>query len=365
MMQQKIRDTIRIAAAAALLTAGAGAVNADTTLYTSSNLADGNSVLIFEQTDNGTLGLVAEYPTGGQGTGGGLGNQGAIAHEGEYLFVVNAGSSEISSLRITEQGLELVSIVSSGGERPVSVTVDRGIVYVVNAGSDNIAGFTVADGGYLSPIAGSSQPLSTSGTGPAQISFTRDGRVLVVTEKATNRIVTYPVDRSGIAGAPNAVDSPGMTPFGFAVTKGRRILVSEAAGGAPGLSSVTAWKVAPTGGLKLLDPTEPTLQTAACWVAVTPNGRFAYTTNTGSGNVSAYRVEGDNLTLLDSDGNAGSTGPGSAPIDMAVTRDGSYLHVLDVANDAIVTFGIANDGSLTAVGSIAGLPDRATGLLAL
>lgn len=351
-------------AAATVLIAAAGQARADHTVVTSSNESAGNAVLQFRQADGGALSFVARYATGGLGTDGGLGNQGAIATDGEFLFVVNAGSDDISAFRIDGEALTLTDTIASGGTRPVSVTVDRGVVYALNAGSDNIAGFRIDGDGIFTAIGGSSRPLSTTGTGPAQIGFSKDGRVLVVTEKATNSITAFPVDRFGVAGPGRTFASPGQTPFGFAVTKGRRLLVSEAAGGQPGLSSVSAWKVAPNANLSVLDAAEPTLQTAACWVAVTPDGRFAYTTNTGSGNVTGYHVNGDDLSLLDSDGVTADAGVGSAPIDMAVNARGNYLHTLNSGTDSVATFRIRNDGSLEAVGSISELPGRATGLVA-
>lgn len=360
----KTSDRSLIAATIFALGAAPALANADT-LFTSSNLAAGNTVIEYDQAANGSLTLIAEYPTGGTGTDSGLGNQGALTTDGEFLFVVNAGSDDVSAFRITDTGLQQTDRVSSGGDRPVSVTVDRGVLYVLNAGSDNIAGFRVDAEGGLSPIGGSSRLLSTVGTAPAQIGFSDDGRVLVVTEKATNRLVTFPVDRDGVAGTAQVFDSPGQTPFGFAMTKGRRVLVSEAAGGGAGASSVTSWRVSPQGSLDVLDPVVPTLQSAACWVAVTPDGRFAYTTNTASGNVSGYRIKGGDLELLTADGISAVTGSGTAPIDMAVSSNGRFLHTLNAGSDSIATFRIGNDGSLTPVAETRGLPDRANGLLAL
>lgn len=362
-MQSIENTSFRALASVFTLLLVTGAAQAETTVYTSSNLTDGNSVLQFTQSENGALELVAEYATGGLGTGTGLGNQGAIAVDDEYLFVVDAGSNEIAAFRIADDGLVFTDRVDSGGIRPVSVTVDRDVVYVVNAGSDNISGFTVDGNGALSLLPGSSQPLSGNGTAPAQISFSQDGRSLIVTEKATNNVTTYAVGRDGSAGQPRVFSSPGDTPFGFALTKGRRVLVSEAAGGATGQSSVTSWKVSPDGILDVLDPAEPTLQSAACWVAVTPNGRFAYTTNTASGTVSAYRIKGDDLTLIDADGVAVNVGAGSAPIDMVVSPDGRYLHTLNTGTDTISTFRIGRKGGLSPAGTLEGLPDRATGLV--
>lgn len=346
-----------------VLAIGIAEMTSADSLYTASNEIEGNAVLEFDQAADGTLNFVAAYPTGGFGTGGGLGNQGAVAADDDFLYVVDAGSDEISVFRFGDNGLEFADRVSSGGIRPVSLTVDRGVLYAVDAGSDSISGFRVSADGGLTPIPGSAQSLSQAGTAPAQISFSGDGGTLIVTEKATQRILTFPVDRNGVAGAASSFDSPGATPFGFALTHGRRVLVSEAAGGAPNASSVTSWKLSPQGELTVLDPVAPTLQSAACWVAVTPDNRFAYTTNTASGTVSAFRVRGDALINQDDDGIAASVGSGSAPIDMSVTLDGRFLHTLNTGTDSITTFRIANDGSLSPVATVDGLPDQATGLL--
>jgi hypothetical protein len=81
---------------------------------------------------------------------------------------------------------------------------DRGSPYALNGArrsggpnalSDSITGFRLRNG-QLFPIAGSIRALSTTAVGPAQIEFTPDGGTLVVTEKNTNNIVTFTIDRS-------------------------------------------------------------------------------------------------------------------------------------------------------------------------
>ena len=349
-----------LASAAVLLPAVATAAD---TVYTMSNAAAGNSILAFEASSDGTLTPAASYPTGGLGTGGGLGNQGAIAVDRDFLYAINAGSDEVSVFRIAEGELALTDRVPSGGTQPVSLTIDRGVLYVLNAGSDSIAGFTVDQDGRLMALPGSEQGLGGAGVGAAQILFNGDGRALVVTEKNTNSLVTFALDRNGLPVDRQVFASPGATPFGFARGKGRTLFVSEAAGGAANASSVTSWRIGPHGNLKVLTPTVPTLQSAACWVVVTPDGRFAYTTNTGSGTVSAYRTRGGALELIGT-GASASTGPGSAPIDMTISGNGRYLHVLNAGTDTLATFAVGQNGSLTNAGAIVSVPDGATGLAA-
>jgi 6-phosphogluconolactonase len=77
-----------------------------------------------------------------------------------FLFAVNAGSNQISVLKIKKNDLELVDVVSSGGVRPISLTLHDDLLYVLNeGGTPNIAGFDVGEDGTLTRLAGSSRPL--------------------------------------------------------------------------------------------------------------------------------------------------------------------------------------------------------------
>ncbi|MBV9786603.1 MAG: beta-propeller fold lactonase family protein, partial [Chloroflexi bacterium] len=203
-------------------------------VYTATNAASGNAVLVFERDKDGMLTAAGSYPTGGLGSGDGLGSQGAVilSENGRALFVVNAGSDTISSFAIDRDGLRLVDTIASGGDRPISLTLYHRVLYVLNGGSSTIAGFAVDHAGRLTMIADSIRPLSTSMANPAQISFDPDGNVLVVTEKATNMITTFKVNGDGEPSAPMAQPSAGMTPFGFAFRHDGTLLVSEAFGGA-------------------------------------------------------------------------------------------------------------------------------------
>lgn len=334
-------------------------------VYTMSNAPDGNRVLAFRTKHDGTLEPAGAFRTGGLGTGAGLGNQGALATDGDFLLVVNPGSDDISVFWEFRGRLKLVDRIASGGIQPVSVTIDRDLVYVLNAGSDSIAGFVLHWSGRLRTLPGSEQGLSDTGVGAAQIQFSRDGRTLIVTEKNSNKIVTFALNRAGLPVGREITDSPGQTPFGFALARGSQVLISEAAGGAPNASSISSFRLSRGGELKVLDPAVPTTESAACWVAVTPNSRFAYTTNTGSGTLSGFRIlaEGQ-LQLLNDDGVTATTGAGSAPIDMTFSDRGELLHVLGSGNGTITSFAVSPRGALRKLGSVGGLPAGTNGLVA-
>ena len=83
---------------------------------------------------------------------------------------------------------------------------------------------------------------------------------------------------------------------------------------------LSSYSIAPNGTISPIDPNVATTETAACWVVVTKDGRYTYTTNTGSNSISGYAIGRDgSLTLLDADGRTAVTGAG--PIDAALSRE--------------------------------------------
>ncbi len=333
-------------------------------VYTMSNAVEGNSILVFDRSADGSLTPAGSYSTGGVGTGAGLGNQGGLvlSENHRWLFAVNAGSNEISVFKVRPKGLKLVNVVFSGGDRPVSLALDRKLLYVLHAGDPNdITAFTVGRRGQLKPLPGSTRNLSADMTAPAQVSFSPDGEILVVTEKGTNRIDTYLVGRDGRAEGPMIHDSEGTTPFGFAFGKRNQLIVSEASSG-----SLSSYHVADDGTLQVISSSVSTTETAACWVVVTNDGRFAYTTNAGTGSISGFLIgHKGGLSLLDPDGRTGVTGDGSAPIDMALSGNSRFLYTLNSGNGTISAFQVNfTDGSLRPLVGIGDLPGSANGLAA-
>ena len=330
-------------------------------VYTSTNAANGNEILVYNRAADGSIVYQGSYATGGLGSGAGLGSQSAVvlSNNNHWLFAVNAGSNQVSVFAVNTNGLELIDVVDSGGTRPVSLTNYKDLLYVLNAGgSGNISGFAIGQDGSLSPLAGSTQPLSNLGAGAApgvgQIAFNAEGSALVVTEKSTSLLDIYEVG-DGIAGVPVTQASAGAVPFGFAFDRHNHAIVSEASG------SVSSYEVA-DGGFNVISPAVVNTQVAACWIAISNNGKFAYTTNAGSGSISSYRIASDgSLTLLNA--TAALTGAGSTPIDMAFSNNGSFMYTLAGGAHTVTTFQFRADGSLGNLSTIS-VPAGATGLAA-
>lgn len=341
-------------------------------VFVSTNANDpvrGNEIVMYQRAADGALTLSGRFPTGGQGLGSGLGSQDPVilSKNGRWLFAVNAGSNEVSVFAVHPTGLVLSDKVASGGVRPTSLTVRSNRLFVLNAGDPgNITGFRLNGQGKLTPVAGSTGLLSNNGSGaapaPAQVSFSPDGKYLVVTERATNLLDLYRVNQQGAVTGPVTTPSSGMTPFGFAFAGDDTLVVSEAFGGAANASAVSSYRLQ-NGQLQLLSASVPTGETAACWIVISKDGERAYTTNAGSASLSGYTINRTGaLTLLAA--RAGETGADTGPTDAGKSRDGQLLYVLSPRSQTVIGFTVQADGTLAALGSFGGLPANAAGMAA-
>lgn len=333
--------------------------------------ASANAVVMYHRADDGTLAPGRAFSTQGAGTAASLGSQGALmlSEDRQWLFAANAGSDEVTVFRLVADSLEFVQKIASGGDMPVSITQHDDVVYVLNAGgAGNIAGFTLSSNGTLASN-GITRALSGAATTmAAQVGFTNDGSRLVVTEKATNRIVTFPVDADGEAGEATVQPSVGLTPFGFAFTPDGDLIVSEAfaPAGVPtaNASALSSYTLAAAGAWAVVSASVPTTETAACWVVVTGDGAFTYTANTGSNSITGFSIGANGgLTILTASGITANSG-GSKPAELALADDSELLYVLNTGDGTIGAFRVGANGGLTALGNVGGLPANAYGMAA-
>ena len=344
--------------------AGAGGL-----VFTMSNAVAGNVVWAFHIGAGGALVPVGHFATRGNGTGTSLADAGSVVltQDHRYLLVVNAGSNTVTVFSVHASSsatsvLRFVDQVSSHGVLPVSLAIHGRVVYVLNDGNSStpggIVGYWLADHGLLLPLPHARQPLSTtSATGAAQVGFNPSGSVLVVTEKATNQIDTFPVDSFGAAQSPTFTTSNGTTPYGFSFDARGTLIVSDAASGA-----LSSYAVGRSGALALVSGSVADGQLAPCWVAVAHSGKLAYTTDAHSSTISSYTVgRGGALTLLA--GVAATTGTADTDLVVTGTHD-QYLVVLDAGAAEIQEFRIGSLGGLTLLYTVSALPTASEGLAA-
>jgi 6-phosphogluconolactonase len=352
----------------AVLQSGAAAGSVPGTVYVMTNKASGNSVVVFHRAANGLLNRVQEVATGGLGSGGSgdpLGSQGALSlsDDGHFLFAVNAGSNELSVLAVSSSGLQLVSKAASGGKFPISVTMHSNLVYVLNAGTANIMGFLLTANGKLQMLANSARPLAGgTGAGPAEIRFTADGTLLLVTEKNTGLIDIFTLGNSGVPANRTTQTSAGLTPFGFALGAHEVVVVSEAEGSAPSGSTTSSYEITDQNTLQTVSPAVPDTQSAACWVVITNTGAVAFVANSASGTISSYNVATSGALTLAAIA-AGKTAPGAVPIDMALSADGSFLYAVSTSDGSLTGFQVVG-ARLQPITRITGLPLSIQGIAA-
>lgn len=357
----------------------------DGAVYAMTNKADGNEVIVYDRAIDGTLNYSNTYPTGGLGTGGdepfepvdALGSQSPmiLSQGNSFLFAVNAISDTISVFRVNrlDNSLSLTDIVSSGGEFPVSLTMNDDLLYVLNsAGAASISGFLFDDDtGQLKAINDSTRSLNFVGddtlprflVAPAQISFNEYGEVLVVTVKGSDSIHVFSMNKNGQPSAnPVTTESNGSTPFGFGFDRNGHLLVAEAFGigdvGQEEASAVTSYQINRSNTLTVISASVANRQTASCWLISNNRIPFAYTTNNASHTISGYKVEGNGgLSLLNASGIVASTG--NNPVDLALTKHGQYLYAVNAGDGTISMFRVnTSNGDLVSLGVVDGLPEK-------
>jgi 6-phosphogluconolactonase len=345
-------------------------------VYTETN-GENNAVLVFNRAADGSLSLAATVPTGGSGGGVvSVGSQGtlALSHDGRWLFVANEGDDSISVMERTPAGLQASGKFPSGGTLPVSITVSRNLVYVLNDGVNgspaNITGFFFDNhSGALSTIPNSTRSLSAPSPeapalGPiaAEIHFDNTGSFLYVAEVGTSLIDTYSINYDGTPSEDQIQHSFGNAPFAFIFDPRDNLLVTEVheSSGTGGQGAVTSYRLNGDGILNTISGSVPDFQTAPCWIAITPDGRYAYAVNTGNAVISGYQVHFNGELSLLGNGVAAQTVAG--PLDNAFTRNGRYMYV--VTRSEIIGYQVHADGSLTPLNLTAVIPSGSRGLVA-
>ena len=335
-------------------------------VYVQTNDATNNEVLVFERGEDGALAAVGRFATGGRGTGKPhLASQSSIvlSDDGDRLLVVNPGSDELTLFAVEDGGLRLADRVASGGATPTSVAIHGDLVYALNNGTPNIAGFRI-EGDRLAELADSERSLSADDADPAQVSFSVDGRTLAVTERGTDSISTYAIDEHGYADGPTTIKASGKTPYGFDFTAAGAMIVTEAFGGAIGAAAASSYSLGDAGSLATVSGSIGDTRSEVCWAAVTNDGRFAYVTNFGDGTISSYAISDDGRLDL-RDAVAGSTRLGEKGVrDEAITRDGRYLYAIDADAQKVFGWTVGSDGQLVPIGAYEGVPETVAGLAA-
>jgi 6-phosphogluconolactonase (cycloisomerase 2 family) len=374
-----------------------------------------NQIAMYLRFGDGSLSLLGYFNTGGQGSGpskrfagDGLGAAHSVqlSTDHKWLFVTNAGSNNVSVFRVTlgndderghhkffQDGLALTDVQSTGdgspGHRfPNSVTQYENLVYVLNAADQgSITGYRLTGNGKLVPIPHSTRTLNANQTyppdtlyNPVQVSFTPDGKHLVVTIKdgpaaglipgvtptGPGRALVFDVNADGRPSENyTQTDFQNHGPFGFSFDRHGNMLVALFVGG-PNLTAAAGSFRFHDDDLIGITPDVPNGQLDTCWLE--NNGKYAYGANYSSGTVTSYTIGSNgSLTLLqavagstDSPGNV----QGSTPLDIRVSPNEKFVYDVLPGSGKVAGWRINGDGSLTKIGEYGGLPQTVNGDMA-
>lgn len=328
-------------------------------LYTETNGAKKNSLVVFAQYSDGSLKQVQTIATGGKGgvqpqpetgpclpppAGTGkcpnLDTQGEVetSASGKLVFAVNAGSNTVTSFRVTPAGVVRADVAKSGGVFPLSLASHGNLLYVLNADTATIAGFKVSAAGHLTPIVTRQLAQNVFPGLSRQIAFDNSGKWLVVSKfgnpfapggpSPQNSIDTFKVGPGGVAG--QAITSSTKVPLPFSINfdSGNRMLLTEV-GNPAAAGFVDVYKLLPNGHV-VASPGPPTSSggDAPCWGVVTKHG-FWYVTNADAlgpngATVAIFKDTGGHLTFHGTTPQIHET----LKTDEALSKDQKYLYVL-------------------------------------
>jgi 6-phosphogluconolactonase (cycloisomerase 2 family) len=224
------------------------------------------------------------------------------------------------------------------------------LLYVLNfAGNSSVVGFTIDDGS-LQQIPGSIRYLTAANSGASSLAFSPDGSFLLVTEKLTNNIDAFPVQADGTLGTVVTTKDGGAGLFDVAFTPDGVVVALEA-----GAATSSSFMLESSGALTLLGAGVPTMGGASCWFAITPDGRYVYTSNAGSANISGFAISGAGLLTALPGTIVGTYPSGSTNLDMAISGDGKYLYTVNSGTGTIGILAIRADGTLKLLGTVPAL----------
>jgi DNA-binding beta-propeller fold protein YncE len=339
--------------AAALLAGPASAhPGAPGALFVQTDDPAGNAVVAYDRAADGGLRAAGTYATGGLGgvLAGSvvdhLASQGSLtyARDSGRLYAVNAGSDTLTAFAVAGDRLVRRQVVPSFGDFPVSVAARGRLVYVLNARDGGSVQGYLRVGDRLLAIPAwhrrlALDPAATPEftTTPGQVTFTPDGRRLIVTTKANgNAVDVFALDRFGGPSAqPTTTVLPGAVPFALTFDARGDVALAEA-----GPNAVATFRLDPRGALTPIAQAL-TGQAATCWITAV-DGRL-YLSNAGSGSVSTFTAGLAPVGLTPTRGGS---------VDSTATPDGRFLYVQTGAAGGVDGFRIAADGTLAPAGSI-------------
>lgn len=389
-----------------------------------------NCVIHYLRGADGKLTEMQRIPTGGAGSGtfkpvSGQesapnafegANSVIVTPDRRLLFAANGGDNSVSSFAVATDGsLKLVdakrtgNLVDgrSGTAKALTFSPAHRTLVVLHAlGPDHIRLMTVDENGVLTPrperytvntpdktnriptmtaLTADEKFLIVGTTFDDQPHANPDGSPIVWVEKngvphsiASNApdpdgLIVFPVEAHGTLGEPKFQDGGGASPWNtqFLHQRPDHFVIGYAVGDGLAMAQISEDGTITTGPITQID-TSGGRPTELCWLAISPDDKWAFATNFGYGYVTSFRIEGNVLTVAKDPACPKVTGDGtfralngtvsSGPGDNWLSPDGSYLYQLYPNASKLVSYAVQPDGSLDEVISAAIPYNSPTGL---
>ena len=310
-----------------------------------------NEVFQFQIHSNGTL-----TPLNPGNFGVGSNPASVVFHPpGDFAYVANFSGNNVTLLAVNRGNGQLSLPVSTSpippplppnifntGTGPVAmaVTSNGNFLFVLNQGSNNISGFAIdPTTGNLNPVAGS--PFVTP-CGGSSLTITPKADVLFVTCPALGTIEALTINSQGVLSSPSQASGPFGTPtFASVDPTGRFLFVADST-----TNAILAFSIGGNGALTSISGSPFAAGTQPVALVAAPEGNLLYVANQGSNNVSAFVIDKNSGAL---GAVSGSPFPTGGKLPSFVAASGAFVYVADQGTNDIAAFSIGSNGALTAV----------------
>lgn len=272
-----------------------------------------------------------------------------------FAFIANFSGNNVTVLQVNHGNGQLATPTTTNplptplppnffntGTAPVSMAVspDSGFLYVLNQGSSNISSFAIdPTTGNLNGTSG--QPFSTSCNG-SSLALTPKGDTAFVTCPTAGTIQALTINTQGVFSAPTPVSGPSGTPtFAIVDPTGRFLYVAD-----PSVNAVFAFSIGSNGALAAISGSPFAVGSQPVALAATPQGNLLYVANRASNNISAFVIDQNSGALGVVSGSPFLTG-GQNPSFVAAS--GAFVFVGDQGTNDVAALSIATNGALTPV----------------
>lgn len=321
------------------------------TLYVNANITTGNAVLAYDIRADGSLQALpgSPFPTGGTGffdpsfVLGPFDVDQELAINDDVLYAVNGGSNSISALRMGEDGsLHPVpgQPFTSGGSTPVSLGVHGRYLVTVDSAQDpaqagkgyrpGLIASEIGRDGRLRLLPGSAVALAANAQ-PSQALTTNTGRFVISAEFPGGGHLDAFIQRpdgkliqTDSTMLPLEADNTQPLPLGLWAHPSRPYLYV----GFVNTSEVGVYTLSDAGKLQFVNKA-PNSGKAVCWLRVSRDGKFLYTSNTGDNSMSVYDLHDPASPVEIQHIVVGGTG---GVQQFSLTPDGHFLYLEEQEN---------------------------------